>query len=577
VLETLVRNARIVDGTGAPSRYGAVGIRGGHVVAVGDVDEPAHRVIDADGLVVAPGFVDLHTHYDAQAFWDHTLSPSPLHGVTTVIGGNCGFTIAPLAPEDGEYLMKMLARVEGMPLETLEAGVPWDWRTTAEYLDRLDGTLVPNAGFLVGHSALRRATMHEAAVNGTPTPEQLAEMRGLLADGLRAGGLGFSSTWSPSHNDHEGNPVPSRAASLEELVALCEVVGEFEGTTLEFIPGLAPFEHDVVDAMAAMSRAANRPLNWNVLQVYSKNRELVDDLLGASDYAEAHGGRVHALTLPDSLRFWLNFRSGFIFDILPGWDALMALPPEEKLRQLADPASRAEWDRLAQSITGPQRSVANWGAYTLVESPSAPQDVGRAIGEIATERGVTPWDALADLVLADRLRTVVSTPDRGQDDASWERRVEVWTDPRSIVGASDAGAHVDMIDSFSYCTTLLKRAVRERPLLSLDEAVNLLTDVPARLYGISGRGRVQIGAHADLVMFDPERIGPQALHTRYDLPGGAGRLYAGADGVERVFVNGTEVVVGTEFTGEIGGTLLRSGRDTTTVTARPADPIVDES
>jgi N-acyl-D-aspartate/D-glutamate deacylase len=570
VLDLLLKDACIVDGTGRPSREGDLGIRNGRIVAVGEVAESAHRTIDAAGRMVSPGFVDIHTHYDAQAFWDRTLSPSPLHGVTTVIGGNCGFSIAPLTGEDADYLMRMLSRVEGLPLESLQAGVPWDWRSTEEYLDRLDGTLVPNAGFLVGHSAIRRAVMHESAMDKLATPDDLSAMKQLLADGLHAGALGFSSTWSSSHNDHEGQPVPSRASDRSELVALCRTVGEHPGTTLEFIPGVAPFAEDRVATMAAMSEAANRPLNWNVLQVYAKNRELVDELLSASNYAADHGGRVHALTLPDSLRFWLNFRSGFIFDILPGWDALMALPAEEKLRQLADQTARAEWDRLAQTMQGPSRSVANWGTYTLVETatPKYQPFVGRTIGTISRELGTTPWDTLASIALADGLRTVVSSADRGQDNASWERRVEVWTDPRAVVGASDAGAHVDMIDSFSYCTTMLARTVRERPLLSISEAIHLLTEVPARLYGLRERGRIQEGWHADLVVFDLDRIGPGRLHTRYDLPAGAGRLYAGADGIEHVIVNGTEVVRGQEFTGDIAGTLLRSGRDTETVTAR---------
>jgi N-acyl-D-aspartate/D-glutamate deacylase len=572
VLDVLVTGGLVVDGTGTPGRPADVGIRDGRVVAVGKVDEPASRTLDAAGLVVAPGFVDLHTHYDAQAFWDTTLSPSPLHGVTTVVGGNCGFTIAPLAPEDGEYLMKMLARVEGMPLESLEQGVPWDWRSTGDYLDRLESSLTPNIGFLVGHSALRRAVMHDDAVGKQATPEQLAAMCQLLGEGLQAGGLGFSSTWSRTHNDHEGNPVPSRHATREEMLALCDVVGEHPGTTLEFIPGTAPFTDDLVDVMAAMSRTANRPLNWNVLQVYSRNKEMVDHQLAASDYAAERGGRVLALTLPDSFRLWLNFRSGFILDILPGWAPLMALPPEDKLAMMADPAGRAEMDRLAQSETGPNRAVAHWSNYVLVETHTERYQpfVGRPIGEIATQLGTTPWNALADIVVADQLRTVIANQDRGQDAASWERRVDVWRDPRTIVGASDAGAHLDMIDSFSYCTTLIARAVREQGLMPLEEAVYHLTDAPARLYGIKERGRVAPGWWADLVVFDPDTIGPQTVVTRFDLPGGSGRIYGGADGIHHVLVNGVEAVSGAEFTDARPGSVLRSGRDTETVTAAPA-------
>ncbi len=228
MLDVVIRGGTLVDGRGGPARRGDLGISGDRVVALGEVDEGARRVIDADGQVVAPGFIDIHTHYDAQAFWDPTLSPSPLHGVTTVFGGNCGFTIAPLTPEDGDYLMRMLARVEGMPLESLQAGVPWDWRTTADYLDRLDGTLVPNAGFLVGHSAIRRVVMKDAATERAATAEELEQMKALLHEGLAAGGMGFSSTWSASgtppgrsslHSARSCASTPGRRSSSSRLSA----------------------------------------------------------------------------------------------------------------------------------------------------------------------------------------------------------------------------------------------------------------------------------------------------------------------------------------------------------------------
>jgi N-acyl-D-aspartate/D-glutamate deacylase len=489
--------------------------------------------------------------------------------VTTVVGGNCGFSIAPLTDGGGDYLMRMLARVEGMPLESLQSGVPWDWTSTADYLDRLEGALVPNAGFLVGHSAIRRAVMRDEAVGGRASPAQVEEMRQVLGAGLAAGGLGFSSSWSRTHNDHEGNPVPSRHASREELLALCSVVAAHEGTTLEFIPGTLPFGDDLVDVMAAMSVAANRPLNWNVLTVYANNAGLVDGALAASDAASVAGGRVAALTLPDTLRTRLNFRTGFILDALPGWEASMVLPDDEKLALLADAAGRAELDALAQSETGALRSVANWKNYLILEtaSPATREFEGMSVGEAAGRLDRSPWDALCEIVVADRLRTIISYPDRGQDDVSWSRRVEVWRDPRTVVGASDAGAHLDMIDSFSYATTLIARAVRERGLLPIEEAVRLLTGEPAELYGLTGRGAIAVGAHADLVVFDPAAIGPGPVSTRFDLPGGAGRVYGAAEGIEHVFVAGVEVVSGSAFTGETPGRVLRSGTDTATVPA----------
>ena len=582
LLDLKIIGGLVIDGSGTPGVMATVGVRDGRIVSISESADaaaaPASDTIDATGLVVAPGFIDIHTHYDAQAFWDSTLSPSPLHGVTTVIGGNCGFTIAPLlAPgassvdsADADYLMRMLARVEGMPLESLQQGVPWNWGTTAEYLDLLDGTLMPNAGFLVGHSAIRRVVMSAAATEREATEDELLQMQQLLRDGLGAGGLGFSSTWSSSHNDHLGRPVPSRHASRDELIALCSVVSEFPGTTLEFIPAVGQFSDDTFRLMGEMSAAANRPLNWNLLQVYAQSWDHVQHQLRGFDIAEALGGRVLALTLPDTFRLRLNFTSGFILDILHGWDQLMALPVEEKLRQLRDPDIRAEWDRLAQSTEGTTRAIGNWAGYWILETFSDEWQPyqGRLIGDIARELGRSPWDTLADIVIADDLRTVIANQDRGQDDATWRRRVEVWRDPRAIVGASDAGAHLDMIDSFSYCTTMLARAVRERDMMPLEEAVHHLTARPASLYGLIDRGQLTPGYLADITIIDPATIGPGEVSTRFDLPGGAGRVYGEGVGVEHVIVNGVRCVDHGTLLDARPGTLLRSGRDTSTVTAR---------
>ena len=568
----------VVDGTGAPARRADVGIVGGRIASIGTLDGKATSTIDATDQIVAPGFIDVHTHYDAQAFWDTTLSPSPLHGVTTVFAGNCGFTIAPLGisagqakdAADGDYLMRMLARVEGMPLESLQQGVPWDWTTTAEYLDRLDGTLMPNAGFLVGHSALRRVVMHDEATQREATEAEIEAMVALLRDGLAAGGIGFSSTWSPSHNDHTGGPVPSRFASREELLRLCAVTGEYPGTTLEFLPGIGPFTAETKELMAEMSRVANRPLNWNVLPVQGQPMEAIEHQLHAGDVARDHGGRVVALTLPDTLRTRLNLRSGFVLDMLQGWDKLMALPADEKIRQLTDADQRAEWDAAAKRTPGTIASIGNWADYRVLEtfSPQNKAYEGRTVGEIAAERGADPWDTLAEIAVADDLHTVITRPDTFQDRATWERRVGVWRDPRAIVGASDAGAHLDMIDSYGFSSTLLGKAVREHELLGVEEAVQMITQRQAELYGVRDRGTLAEGNHADVVVFDPARIGSGAVETRFDLPGGAPRVYGEAEGIEHVLVNGVPVVRGSELLEARPGTLLRSGRDTATVTAR---------
>lgn len=569
-LDLAIVGGTVVDGTGAKGRRADVGIKDGRIVQVGELTEAAADTIDATDLVVSPGFIDLHTHYDAQAFWDNTLSPSPMHGVTTVIGGNCGFTIAPLTPQDGDYLMRMLARVEGMPLESLQQGVPWNWSSTAQYLDALDGTLLPNAAFLVGHSALRRVVMHDDATKREATPEEIDQMVALLRAGLEAGAMGFSSTWSSSHNDHTGVPVPSRHASREELLALCAEVKNHEGTTLEFIPAVGQFSDETFELMGDMSAAADRPLNWNLLQVYAQNWELVQHQLAGFDIAAKRGGQVLALTLPDTFRLRLNFKSGFILDILNGWDTLMALPDADKLAMLRDPEGRKKMNDLAQSTEGPTKSIGNWGGYQLLQTFTdkwKPFE-GRIIGEIAAELKVDPWNLLCDIVIDDNLNTVIANQDKGQDRDTWEKRVQVWRDHRAVVGASDAGAHLDMIDSYAFSTTMLARAVREHNLMPLEEAVYHLTDRPARLYGLKNRGRIAEGWAADITVFNADTVGPGPAEMRFDLPGGAGRVYGESIGVEHVIVNGVPAVRNNVALDARPGTLLRSGRDTETVTAQ---------
>ena len=569
MLDLIIRGADVVDGTGAPRRRADVGVRDGRVVAIGEITEDASTIIDADGQVVAPGFVDIHTHYDAQVLWDPAVTPSPLHGVTTVVGGNCGFTIAPVEASETDYLTRMLARVEGMPLESLLEGVPYDWRTFGDYLDKIDGTTAVNAGFLVGHSAIRRCVMGDDAVGKPASEDQIEAMQALLAESLTAGGLGFSSSWARTHNDADGDPVPSRAATKEELLAFCETTSQHEGTTLEFIPSVGGFEEEHLQLMADMSRTANRPLNWNVLVPNSGRAEYAWEALSAGDYAAERGGKVYALTVPDTVKTHLSFKSGFVFDALPGWAKTMALPVDEKMKALGDPAERARLDEGAQSPeAGMLRGIANWQAMTINET-FAPENeglAGRNVGEIAAERNQEPFDTICDISILDELRTVLCPPVAGDDAASWELRRDVWRDPRAVVGASDAGAHLDMLATFNYSTAML-RACREHELMPLEEAIALLTDRQARLYGIKERGRIAEGWHADFVIFDPERVAPGPITWRNDLPAGAGRLYGEAEGITHVLVNGVEIVRDGELTGATPGTVLRSGRDTETVTA----------
>jgi N-acyl-D-aspartate/D-glutamate deacylase len=567
--DILIRGGDLVDGTGSARRRADVGIEGDRVVAIGDLEEGAAETIDATGKIVAPGFVDVHTHYDAQVFWDGALTPSPLHGVTTALAGNCGFTIAPLSADaaDGEYLMRMLARVEGMPLESLREGVPWNWTSTAEYFDEIEGRLGINAGFMVGHSAIRRVVMGEESTAREAKPEELEAMQTLLRAGLDAGALGFSSSWARTHNDAEGHMVPSRFATRDEIVDLCATLSEYEGTSLEFIPMVGPkFEPWAVELMAAMSAAAQRPLNWNVLGVSAKNLAEAEGKLEAGDYAREHGGRVVALTVPMSFPVYLSFRSGFVLDAMPEWEAVMGLPLDEKLKFFDDPDKLAWLDAQAQRDDNPLPMMAKWGNLKIhdVVAPENDQYRGRMVSEIAEAEGRSPWDVLTSIARADELNTSFGTVPQPETDDDWKARIQVWRDRRALIGASDAGAHLDLLASFNYATEVLGKAVRERKLLPLEEAINLLTDTPAQLYGLAERGRVVEGWKADVVVLDPETIGSREVRMRMDLPGGAGRLYAEADGIEHVLVNGSRIVRDGTLTDARNGQLLRAGRDTHT-------------
>ena len=570
MLDTLIRGGTLIDGSGAPGRRGDVGIRDGRLVPA---EGPAAETIDADGLLVCPGFVDPHTHYDAQLFWDPTASPSNLHGVTTVIGGNCGFTLAPLGADDAEYIARMMSKVEGMPLGALEQGLPWDWRGFDEYLDRLDGRTGVNAGFLVGHSALRRTVMGAAAVGEEASPEQVGAMVELLHASLDAGGLGFSTSLSFTHTDGEGQPVPSRWASHEEVLALCRAVREHEGTSLEMISDgcIGRFSDEDVDLMTRMSLEAQRPLNWNVLAIEAKDRERYEHQLGASRRAAERGARVVALTMPTHVGMNMSFLTHCALHLLPGWSDVMGLPVPERMERLRDPETRA-WmmERARSPEAGPLGGLSRWEGYTIGDTVSEANAglSGRNVGEIARERGQSPTDALFDIVIADELRTILWPGVIDDSEEAWRLRASAWADDYVLIGGSDAGAHLDRMLGSSYPTQFLADCLRGRRLIGVERAVELMSRAPAELFGLRDRGLLREGYRADVVIVDPERVGSGEIRRVDDLPGDCWRLTADSTGVTRVFVNGETVVEDGAATGATAGTLLRSGRDTRTPALR---------
>lgn len=570
MLDYRIEGGTLIDGTGAPGRRADVGVRDGRIVGVGEVDEAANETVDADGLVVAPGFVDPHTHYDAQLFWDPLASPSSVHGVTTIVGGNCGFTLAPLAAQDADYLRRMMAKVEGMPLPALENGVPWNWSSFGDYLGRLDGNVAVNAAFNVGHCALRRNVMGPDSIGNEATPEQIEQMVRLLHESIDAGGLGFSTTLSFTHSDGDGQPVGSRWASKEEVLALCAAVRDHEGTTLEYVTDgcMRGFRDDEVDLMAEMTLAARRPLNWNVLTVDAKEPERYRSQLAACENAAERGGRAIALTMPVLVEMNMSFRNYCALFMLPGWGDVMNLPVTERIAKLRDPETR-RWmnDRARSPEAGVFSRLASWGRYEIGDTFSSANEglKGRSVYDIAKERGRENFDTLLDVVIEDELRTVLWPLPPDDDPDSWKLRADAWRHPLVLIGGSDAGAHLDRMCGAPYTTAFLADTLRGRKLVSLEDAVHMITQAPAELFGLRDRGVVREGAHADLVLFDTATVGTDEVRLVEDLPGGTARLFAGSRGIERVFVNGRPIVIGGTTTGDLPGTVLHSGRDTHTV------------
>ena len=579
MLDHLIRGATVVDGTGAPSYVADLGVRDGRIAVIaepGTLTEEAVTSEDATGLVLAPGFVDPHTHYDAQLFWDPYATPSMNHGVTTVAGGNCGFTLAPLhpdRPDDADYTRRMMSKVEGMALKALEEGVDWSWSTFREYLDALEGRIAVNAGFMVGHCALRRHVMGADAVGGQPGPAQLDAMLRLLHDAMDAGAWGLSTTRSTTHSDGDGKPVASRHALPEELLALSRAVGEHEGTQLEAIVAgcLDQFSDDEIDLLVDMTAAAGRPLNWNVLTIDAAVPERVPRQLVPSERARRAGGRVVALTMPILTPMNMSLGTFCALNLIPGWGEILSLPVPERIERLRDASTRAEMlSRADSKEAGVFRRLADFGRYVIGDTYSAANEglSGRVVRDIAAERGQDPFHCLVEICAADELRTVLWPMPTDNDPDSWALRQQTWQHEDVLLGGSDAGAHLDRMCGAPYTTRFLGDCLRGRKLVPLEQAVKMLTDDPAQLFGLRDRGRIQEGFHADLVLFDPERIDAGPATLVHDLPGDSPRLDSKAIGIVSVRVNGVETLRDDKVTGAVPGTVLRSGRDTRTVSTQ---------
>jgi N-acyl-D-aspartate/D-glutamate deacylase len=533
----------------------------GRITAVGRIDTGGREVIDADGLVVAPGFIDIHTHYDAQLHFEPTASPSSWHGVTTVLMGNCGFSLAPCKPEDVPWLLKMLSRVEGMSEEALEAGVTYSGGSMGAFLDGLVGRIGVNAGAFAGHAAIRRYVMGDAASVRAATPAEIDRMCVVLRGALDDGAVGLSTSQLELHRDHEGRPVPCNLASFEEMEALAGVMAQVPFGAIEIFPRTfgAPDGYDDGDARLVMRMAevSGKPLHGNVLGVFPSSPDGWRRNLDVAEAASARGLRVHPMLVlnPKGVHFALD--STFIFDEYATWREVLTRPMDERLARLADPATRVS---LAAELAdrGAGSLAISWDEVNVAATrdPANSNLAGRTIAELAAAQRRPAIDVMLDLAVSEDLETMFAIR---RKIAEQERAVidQLVDHPLLMAGSSDGGAHLLTFCGADYTTRLLTDFVPDR--LTLEQAVAKLTFVPATSFGLWDRGLIRPGMAADLVLFDPGALAVGPVRMERDFPAKAGRLVFPAEGYHATVVNGRVVTRDGQATGELPGAVLRPG------------------
>jgi N-acyl-D-aspartate/D-glutamate deacylase len=548
--DLLLRGGTVIDGSGLPRFRADVGVREGRIADIGRLSGSASRTIDAAGLIVAPGFIDHHTHLDAQLFWDPYGTCEPEHGVTTAIAGNCALSLAPLAAGGEEELLQSFVRVEAMPRQALERGVPWGWRSFGEYLDALHRQLGINVGVQVGHVAVRHAVMGPEAADRAATGAEIEAMRGLVADAFRAGAVGFSTNRNSRHIREDGRPVASRLANDEELFALCDVLGELNSGVVQTILGLSDVGQ--LDWYEDIARRTGRPLTWQSVHHRWVEPELWRQQLERVARTFAAGHRTFGLSnaCPVVRRF--SLKNAQAFDEFPTFKAVMFLPEPARKEAFASGETRAKI-RAEMADPRPTAFHRRWDLVYVQKSRQAELE-GLSVAEVAARRGQDPLDAFLDLSLEEDLETTFHSANANGDP---EAVGQILGSPYVLVGVSDAGAHVQFDANFGYSTTLLGLWSRDRGIMSLEQAIHKLTFQVASIYELGGRGLLRPGWAADLVVFDPATVGPCEAEWADDFPGGTRRLVQHSTGIQCTIVNGQVIFEEGRLTGALPGRVLR--------------------
>jgi len=531
--QLVIKGGTVIDGTGVPGFSADVAVKDGKISEIGE-GLSGDQELDATGHVVAPGVIDIHTHYDAQVFWDPALTPSCFHGVTTVVAGNCGFSIAPTHPEHRDLIARTLEKVEDMDVAALAAGIPWDFETFPEYLASVqEHGLGLNFAAYIGHTALRIFVMGDAAYDRTATVDEVETMKSAVREALEAGAIGFATSSAPTHRGVDGKPVPSRHADRYEFDALFGVLAE-TGLGLGMVtPG------DVItpEELFALQQELGIPITMSAVLAQSDlgHRKVVE----MTARSRKAGGQVWPQVSPRPLRFAMSMAAPFILNLTPAFGDLLSQSLEDRRRAYSDPIWRR---RTTEEWSVPGVFVPKWETITIAESHAHPDLVDRPLEDIAAERGSSPFDTLLDLTLDEadlslRFACTISNDDISELSA-------LLRDENMVIGLSDAGAHVGQICDAVQATDFLGSWVRERSLMSLEQAVHRLTGVQADLLGIADRGRLKVGNWADLVVFDPATVGPGPIRRLADFPAGSERLTAETPlGIRHVLVNGAPIRV----------------------------------